>query len=87
MVSGLQSTVTFLTLQTQQNGEHPVVTLNGAALPVEPKPKILRVTFDPAIHFQKYVENINQRAKPRFNILRLIYGIRLSQLKKTMLVT
>ena len=87
VVSEQKSTVTLLTPQTRQVGDRPMVTLSGAALPVEPNPKILGVTFDPGLHFHKHVENIVQKAKTILNILRLLCGTSWGQHKETMLVT
>ena len=87
IVSEQKSTVTLLTPQTQQMRDRPVVTLNGADLPVEPNPKILGVVFDPGLHFHKQVENIVQKANSRLNLLRLLSGTGWGQHWETMLAT
>ena len=64
VVSEQKFTVTLLTPTTQQMGDRSVETLNGAAVPVEPNPKILGVAFNPALHFHKHVENFIRKANP-----------------------
>ena len=87
MISAQKSTVTLLTSQTQQARARPIVTMNGAPLPVEPNPKNLGVTFDPTLRFHKHVDKIIQKAKPRLNILRLLTGSSWGQHKETLLAT
>ena len=87
MLSAQKSTVTLLTSQTQQARACPLVTMNGVPLPVEPNPKILGVTFDPTMRFQKHVDNITRKAKQRLNILKLLTGSSWGQHRETLLAT
>ena len=87
VISAQKSTVTLLTSQTQQVRDCPAVTMNGVPLPVDPNPKILGVTFDPTMRFQKHVEGIIRKAKPQLNLLRLLTGSSWGQHKETLLAT
>ena len=69
-----KSTFNLFTPQTQQAQFHQTVLLNGPPLLLDLEPKILGVTFEPLFHFHKHVDNIVKKAKPRVNILRLLYG-------------
>ena len=50
------------------------VPVDGDLLPLDRTPKILGVTFDPHFHFHKHVEIIEEMAKQRLSLMKVLTG-------------
>ena len=86
-VSTSKSTVTLFSSQTRELNTQLTIPLNNTNLPMEKRPKILGVTFDPTLTFCAHVDDIARRARQRLSILKALAGSTWGQQKETLLVT
>ena len=82
-----KSSATLFTPWTSQVNAELAVTINGARVPTEKKPKILGVTFDPLFTFTPHVADIAARASRRLQVLKALTGTTWGQDKETILLT
>ena len=82
-----KSSVTLFTSHTHESHTHPAVSLDNDTLPLNRKPCILGVTFDPHFTFSPHISSIITRATPRLNILRALAGTTWGASKETLLIT
>ena len=73
-ISAQKPTVTFFTLETQQERFHPLIPVGGDLLPLDRTPKILGVTFDPHSHIHKHVGAIEEKAMHRLFLIKSLTG-------------
>ena len=71
-LSAPKSTVTLFTPWTAQYGRLPPVSIDGAVIPQENKPKLLGVTFDPTLSFSAHAMAMVRKSSPRINVIRAV---------------
>ena len=86
-LSAPKSTITLFTPQTAEVHDHPEVHLNNTPLPLERNPRILGVTFDPLLTFNKHIESLCTRVIPRINLLKHLSASNWGQQVETMTIT
>ena len=73
-LSTAKSTVTLFTPDTHEHHIHPQVKLADQVLPLEKRPKVLRVTLDTHLTFTHHCNNIALRMLQRNNMLKALAG-------------
>ena len=86
-LSAPKSTITLFTPHRSEVHDHPEVRLNNEPLPLERNPRILGVTFDPLLTFNRHIDNLCKRAGPRINILKALCGTTWGQQVETITTT
>ena len=86
-VSTFKSIVTLFSSQTREFNTQLAIPLNNTNLPMEKRPKILRVTFNPTLTFCTHMDKIDRRAWQRLSIMKAFAGSMWGQQKETLLVT
>lgn len=89
-LSPAKSSATLLTKETKQirDMERLVrVFVDGARVPVERNPKILGVTLDPQLHFNKHAERVGERVRRNTNILKALTSASRGQQKESLVAT
>ena len=69
-----KSTVTLFTPDTHQSDLHPHITVCGAAIALEKRPKILGVTFDTHFTFSAHCKAVAEKARRKVAILKATAG-------------
>ena len=80
-------TVTLFTPDNHEHHIHPQVKLADQVLPLEKKPKVLRVTLDTHITFTQHCNNIAEKVLQRNNVLKALVGSTWGCDKETLLTT
>jgi hypothetical protein len=78
---------TLFTSQTAQYNHTLNIHLEGNLLRTEKNPKILGVTFDPGLTFNKHAENTKVKGKRTLNILKQLTGTDWGKHKETLTAT
>jgi len=71
-VSANKSSLTLITPYNVEYNTHPNITLNNTPLPINNTPKILGVTLDRGMTFKHHINDINNKAKNRLNVMRAL---------------
>ena len=86
-ISTQKSTVTLFSTYTHELNTHPTIPFNNSSLPLEKRPKILGVTFDPTLSFRAHADSIVKRAKQRIPILKAMTSVKWGQQKESLINT
>ena len=86
-LSAPKSTITHFTPQRSEVHDHPEIRLINEPLSLERNPRILGVTFNPLLTFNKYVENLCTLAGPQMFILKTLTGFTWGQQVETITTT
>ncbi|KAL1445963.1 hypothetical protein WDU94_005493 [Cyamophila willieti] len=84
-LSAEKSTATLFTTWTKEVNTVLEVKVNGQTLPTIKNPKILGVTFDPMLTFNKHAETTTNKLRSRNNMLKTLAGSSWGKDKETMI--
>ena len=73
-ISAPKSNITLFISDTHQSHLHPTVVLNSILLPLERRPKLPGVKFDPHLTFTPHIQTKVERASARLKILKALSG-------------
>ena len=86
-MSTAKSAVTLFTPNTHEHHLHQQVKLADQVLPLEKKPKVLRVTLGTHLTFTQHCNNIAVKVQQRNNVLKALAGTTWGCDKETLLTT
>lgn len=82
-----KSSATLFTLWTREVNQELNITINNQRVPTTKHPKILGVTFDPLLTFNRHSSNVKNRMATRNNVLKSISGSTWGKEKETLALT
>ena len=82
-VSAQKSSITVITPYNGEYDSQPLLTLNGAHIPVAPSTKILGLTYDRGMTFGAHTTELTSRAKSRLNVLKALTATTFGLQKET----
>lgn len=82
-----KSTSTLFTTWTKEVGTNLNISVDGQTLPTVSHPKILGITFDQLLMYNKHAYTIKTRLKTRNNVMKRIAGSTWGKQKETLITT
>ncbi len=86
-ISAAKSSVTVFTLDPKEFNRHPAIIVNGAALPLLRKPKVLGVRFDPLFTFADHAREVAGKVSRCTKLLKALAGTSWGCAKETLATT
>ena len=86
-ISAPKSTASLFTTSSNESGKTLPISIKNTAIPTTKEAKILGVTFDPLLTFNKHVKNVQTKVKQRNNILKALAGSTWGKQKELLLDT
>jgi hypothetical protein len=83
----LKSTATIFSLDSSENNQTLDLRINNKIIPTVKNPKILGLTFDPLLKFNKHLNTISETANKRNNIIKALTSTSWGKQKETLIIT